>query len=109
MIWDALHDEPEDDAPADDGRLDLVNLLMLAVATSIDALAVGVSFAFLNVDIVPSVLLIGVTTFVLSMAGVAIGHQFGSRWEKPATLAGGVVLVLIGAKIVLESLGLLPF
>ena len=75
--------------------------------TSIDALAVGVTLAFLQVDIVFSVLFIGVTTFVLSFAGVAIGHQFGSRWEKPSTIVGGTVLILIGVKILLEHLGIL--
>ena len=83
-------------------RLDLRELLMLAIATSIDALAVGVSFAFLDVAIAPSAAFIGVTTFVLSFAGVAIGHQFGSRWEKPSTIVGGTVLILIGVKILLE-------
>ena len=104
MLWDAFHDDDGEGEQASDRKLDLADLLMLAIATSIDALAVGVSFAFLEVDIVPSVLLIGVTTFVLSLAGVAIGHQFGSRWEKPATVTGGVVLICIGLKILLESL-----
>lgn len=105
MLWDAFHEDAEDeDAPF---RLDLKELFILAIATSIDALAVGVSFAFLEVDIVPSVTLIGVTTFVLSMAGVAIGNQFGSRWEKPATIVGGTVLVLIGVKVLLEGFGIL--
>ena len=104
MLWEAFHDEPDDEGPF---ALDLKELFILAIATSIDALAVGVSFAFLEVDIVPSVTLIGVTTFALSMAGVAIGHQFGSRWEKPATIVGGIVLVLIGAKVLLEGFGIL--
>ena len=82
---------------------------MLAVATSIDALAVGITFAFLHVDIVVAASQIGVTTFILSFIGVAVGHAFGARFEKPATIAGGVVLILIGAKILLEHLGLLPF
>ena len=105
MLWEASRDdEGEDDGPF---MLDLGELFVLAIATSIDALAVGVSFAFLEVDIAPSVVLIGITTFVLSLAGVAIGHQFGSRWEKPATIVGGVVLVLIGVKVLLEGLGIL--
>lgn len=104
MLWDAFHDEPEDEGPF---KLDFGELLMLAIATSIDALAVGVSFAFLDVAIVPSVALIGVTTFVLSMIGVAVGNQFGSRWEKPATIVGGIVLVLIGVKVLLEGFGIL--
>ena len=78
-----------------------------AVATSIDALAVGISFAALSVDIVPAVSLIGITTFIFSVAGVAIGHTFGARYEKPATIVGGVVLILIGLKILLEHLGIL--
>ena len=77
-------------------------LLLLAIATSIDALAVGVTFAFLDVNIVPAVTLIGVTTFVISFGGVVIGHQFGSRWEKASTVAGGIILICIGIKIVLD-------
>ena len=80
---------------------------MLAVATSIDALAVGITFAFLGVNIVEACVLIGVTTFVLSFIGVAVGNQFGARFEKPATIVGGIVLILIGAKILLEHLGIL--
>ncbi len=93
--------------PVKDKPLDMRELLMLAIATSIDALAVGVSFAFLEVDIAPAVSLIGCTTFAISLAGVAIGNFFGSRWEKPATIAGGLVLVAIGARILLEGLGVL--
>lgn len=105
MLWDAFHeDEGEDAGPF---KLELGDLLMLAIATSIDALAVGVSFAFLDVAIAPSAALIGVTTFVLSLVGVAVGHQFGSRWEKPATIVGGIVLILIGVKVLLEGLGIL--
>lgn len=82
-------------------------MLPLAVATSIDALAVGITFAFLHVQIVPAVLLIGVTTFVFSVAGVRIGNVFGSRYRSAAELAGGVVLILLGCKILLEHLGVL--
>ena len=78
---------------------------MLAVATSIDALAVGVVFAFENVNIVPSVLIIGVVTFVLSVIGVAVGNRFGAKYNKRAQIAGGVILILLGAKILLEGLG----
>ncbi len=106
MLVDALHGDEEEEA-ASDASLDLRELVMLAIATSIDALAVGVTFAFLQMDIVFPVLFIGVTTFALSFAGVAIGHQFGSRWEKPSAIAGGVVLILIGCKILLEHLGIL--
>ena len=109
MLWDAFHEEDEQEGDAKDAKLDLKELLMLAIATSIDALAVGITFAFLQVAIVPSVTIIGVTTFVLSFVGVAVGHFFGARFEKPATIAGGVVLILIGVKILLEHLGVIAF
>ena len=83
------------------------SMLMLAIATSIDALAVGVSLAFLNVSIVPAVSFIGVTTFILSAAGVKIGSIFGTRYKSKAELFGGIVLVLIGLKIMLEGLGVI--
>ena len=108
MLWEAFHEDEEDAAcPAEAFRLDLKELTMLAVATSIDALAVGITFAFLQVDIAPSVATIGVTTFVLSAIGVAAGHFFGARFEKPASIVGGVVLILIGCKILLEHLGII--
>lgn len=87
--------------------LDVRGLFMLAVATSIDALAVGITLAFLQVDIVFAASFIGCVTFALVFAGVVVGHQFGSRWERPSTIAGGVVLILIGTKILLEHLGIL--
>ena len=109
MLWEAFtEDEDEDEGDGKDAeKIDLGEYLILAIATSIDALAVGISFAALSVDIVPSVSLIGVTTFIFSVAGVAIGHTFGARYEKPATIVGGVVLVLIGLKILLEHLGII--
>ena len=108
MLYDAFHEEDGDEPVAGEAaRLDLKEILMLAIATSIDALAVGVSFAFLQVDIVPAISLIGVITFALSLVGVAVGHQFGARFEKPATIVGGVVLILIGLKILLEHLGII--
>lgn len=103
MIWDAFHEEDENVSV----RFDLKELLMLAVATSIDALAVGITFAFLQVSILPAATLIGCTTFAISLSGVWIGHRFGSRYKSKATLAGGVILCLIGLKILLEHLGLL--
>ena len=109
MLWDAFRDGEEELSCPADGKLDLRELVMLSVATSIDALAVGITFAFLRVDIVSSVALIGATTFVLALAGVAVGHRFGARYEKPATIVGGIVLVLIGTKILLEHLGLIAF
>lgn len=82
-------------------------MLPLAIATSIDALAVGVTFAFLQVDIVPAVCFIGVTTFILSCVGVKIGNVFGAKYKSRAELFGGVVLILMGCKILLEHLGVL--
>ena len=82
-------------------------MLILAIATSIDALAVGITFAFLEVNIVTAVSSIGIITFVLSAIGVKVGHVFGSRFKSKAELAGGIVLILLGVKILLEHLGIL--
>ena len=82
-------------------------MLVMAIATSIDALAVGVSFAFLHVNILLAATFIGVITFVLSAIGVRIGNIFGARFKSTAELVGGVILILIGAEILLEHLGVL--
>ena len=79
-------------------------MLPLAVATSIDALAVGVTFAFLKVNIVPAVIFIGVITFALSMLGVKLGNVFGAKWKKRAEFAGGAILICMGIKILVEHL-----
>ena len=84
-------------------------MVLLAVATSIDALAVGITFAFLQVRIVPAASLIGVTTFCLSPLGIYIGHRFGARYKARAERVGGVILILIGVKILLEHLGVINF
>ena len=102
MVWEALHSG--DACPA---SFSLKELLVLAVATSIDALAVGVTFAFLKVNIGGAVAIIGCTTFVLSILGVLIGNRFGSRYKQRSELVGGAILVLIGTKILLEHLGVL--
>ena len=81
----------------------------LALATSIDALAVGVSFAFLQVSIIHAVSSIGITTFIISMAGVKIGNMFGVRFKSKAQFTGGIILILIGAKILLEHLNIISF
>lgn len=90
-----------------DEALDIRTMLGLAVATSIDALAVGVTFAFLKVNIVPAVCFIGVITFTLSVAGVKIGNIFGTKYQAKAELLGGVILILMGLKILLEHMGIL--
>lgn len=85
--------------------LEFKKMLPLAVATSIDALAVGVSFAFLKVRIIPAVTSIGVITFILSAIGVKVGNVFGAKYKSKAELVGGIILILIGTKILLEHLG----
>ena len=87
--------------------MDVRTMLTLAVATSIDALAVGVTFAFLNVNIVPAVCFIGCITFVMSGVGIKIGSVFGIKYKSRAEIVGGAVLILMGAKILLEHLGFL--
>ena len=97
----------EEDCGCTDTSFGWRAMLPLAVATSIDDLAVGVTFAFLKVNIWEAVGIIGVTTFVLSAAGVKIGNVFGAKYKSKAELAGGVVLILMGLKILLEHLGVL--
>lgn len=108
MIREALGGD-EECCNEEDASYSIRAMLPLAIATSIDALAVGVSFAFLSVDIVPAVSFIGVCTFILSAFGVKIGSVFGLRFKKKAEIAGGVILILMGAKILLEHLGLIAF
>lgn len=103
MIREALGHEEEDADPS----LAPIAMLLLAVATSIDALAVGVTFAFLQVRILPAVALIGAVTFLFSAAGVKLGSVFGIRYKSKAELLGGIVLILMGTKILLEHLGIL--
>lgn len=98
----------ECDCEEHDADLSVKTMFVMAIATSIDALAVGISLAMAgNVNIFLAVALIGITTFALSAVGVKIGNIFGSRFEKPAQIAGGVILILLGAKILLEHLGIL--
>lgn len=100
MIRESLNKEAE----SCDASVAFKDMLVLAVATSIDALAIGVTFAFLNVDIVPAVSFIGVTTFVLSIVGVKAGTVFGCKYKSKAEFAGGLILVLMGIKILAEHL-----
>lgn len=87
-----------------DASLDVKTMVGLAVATSIDALAVGITFAFLEVAIIPAISFIGVITFTISVTGVKIGNVFGAKYKSKAELAGGVILILMGSKILLEHL-----
>ena len=108
MIVEAIKEWNAEDKQEED-KLDIKELFILAVATSIDALAVGITFAFLSVNIWSAISIIGVTTFVLSIIGVVIGNKFGSRYKSKAELAGGIILVLMGIKILLEHLGIINF
>ena len=107
MIKESREEEEEEEKPY--AGVNFKELLILAVATSIDALAVGVTFAFLQVNIVPAITIIGCTTFAISTAGVYVGNVFGARYKSRAELTGGVILILIGLKILLEHLGVIAF
>lgn len=102
MLKDAFGEEESLDC-----SMDAKNMFLLAVATSIDALAVGVTFAFLQVRIVPAVSFIGVITFICSALGIKIGSIFGDKYSRKAQIAGGAILILIGIKILLDGLGIL--
>ena len=103
MIHEAL-DNDEEEA---DASLNVKTMFLLAVATSIDALAIGITFAFLKVNIIPGVCFIGIVTFIISFAGVKIGNVFGARYKNKAEIVGGIILILLGLKILLEHLGFL--
>lgn len=103
MIREAFDKEREE---ANDNT-DIKTMIVLAVATSIDALAVGITFALLESNLIMAVSIIGITAFVLSVAGVKIGNKFGAKYERKSEVIGGVVLVLIGVKILIEHLGLI--
>lgn len=107
MIREAFGEEEENSRET--AQFDWRHMLPLAVACSIDAFAVGVSFAFMKVNIWFSVIVIGVVTGAFSAAGLYIGRVFGARWQKPAQIAGGAVLVLIGLKVLLEHLGFIAW
>ena len=110
MLREARKEDDTTDAETVyDAPLPLGQLLLMAIATSIDALAVGISFAFLGVNIWLAIAIIGTTTFLISAAGVFIGNRFGNRYEKRATIAGGIILILLGVKILLEHLGVIAF
>ncbi len=105
MIREAVWGKEE----SQDGSLGFKTMLLLAIATSIDALAVGVSFACIRVKLWSSVIVIGLTTFAFSVLGVKIGNVFGSKYEKSAEIIGGIILIIIGLKILLEHLGVIAF
>jgi putative Mn2+ efflux pump MntP len=103
MIKEAFGDKDDEE----NDNVDFKTMIVLAIATSIDALAIGITFAFLNVNILLAVSIIGILTFVISMIGVKIGNVFGDKYESKAEIVGGVILILLGIKILLEHLGIL--
>ena len=109
MIVEAVRDPDVEEIGKKDPPLDHKEMFLLAVATSIDALAVGITFAFLDTPIVEAPVIIGLTTFFLSILGVVVGNFFGTRYKKKAEIVGGIILVAIGVKILIEHLGILPF
>ena len=110
MMIEAIREwNEEETVDVMDAPLDHKNMLVLAVATSIDALAVGITFAFLDTPIVEAITIIGITTMVISIIGVVVGNFFGSRYKSKAEFIGGLILVLLGLKILLEHLGILVF
>lgn len=110
MMLEAIREwNEEETVDVMDAPLDHKNMLVLAVATSIDALAVGITFAFLDTPIIEAITIIGITTMVISIIGVVVGNFFGSRYKSKAEFIGGLILVLLGLKILLEHLGILVF
>ena len=105
MIKESYNSENDDK----NDNIDFKTMVVLAIATSIDALAVGVTMAFLNTNIYFSISIIGIIAFILSMLGVKIGNKFGDKFQNKAEIIGGVILILIGLKILLEHLGILVF
>lgn len=107
MMVESLKKEEDGVVKKEDVPLNIKEMFVLAVATSIDALAVGITFAFLGTPIVEAISIIGCTTFVISVGGVYIGNFFGSKYKNRAEFVGGLILVLLGLKILLEHLGIL--
>lgn len=108
MLWEAFSKEECECCDANEADLSVKTMFVMAIATSIDALAVGISLAMAgDVNIWLAILLIGITTFLLSAVGVKVGNVFGSRYEKKAQFCGGAILILLGLKILLEHLGVI--
>ena len=105
MVKEAFNKESENR----NDNVDMKTMLVLSIATSIDALAIGITFACLKIHIVMPVITIGLITFIISVIGVKIGNRFGDKYEKKAEIMGGVILILLGIKIVLEHLGIINF
>lgn len=106
MVKEAFSQENSENCNEDVG---FKTMIVLAIATSIDALAVGITFAFLNVNLILAIALIGSITFFLSVIGTKVGNVFGDRYENKAELLGGVILIFLGIKILLEHLNIINF
>ena len=105
MIIESIKpDQEEDEVKELDAPLDLKEMFVLAVATSIDALAVGITFAFLDTPILEAITIIGITTMIISIVGVVIGNYFGGKYKHKAELVGGIILVLLGVRILIQHL-----
>lgn len=102
-----IKESTDDEVEKRNDNVDFKTMVVLAIATSIDALAVGVTFAFFEVNILLAISIIGIITFILSIFGVIIGNKFGDKFQNKAELAGGIILIIIGVKILLEHLGVL--
>ena len=102
-----IKESRDDEIEKRNDRVDFKTMIILAIATSIDALAVGVTFAFFEVNLVLAITIIGIVTFVLSLIGVIIGNKFGDKFQNKAELTGGIILIVLGLKILLEHLGIL--
>ena len=111
MVYEAVKEKDDDAVVEKDLALNQGEMLLLAIATSIDALAVGIMFAFTydSLNIYWAIAIIGLTTFVLSIIGVIVGNFFGNKYKKKSEIAGGIILILIGVKILLEHLGIICF
>ena len=109
MIYESIKGDEGESCELKDAPLNHKELVVLAIATSIDALAIGITFAFLDTPIFPAIAIIGISTFFICLLGVVVGNIFGSKYKNKAEFAGGFILVMIGLKILLEHLGILPF
>ena len=107
MMVESLKKEEDGVVKKEDVPLNIKEMFVLAVATSIDALAVGITFAFLDYPIVEAITIIGISTFFISIGGVYVGNFFGNKYEKKAEFVGGLILVLLGVRILLTHLGIL--
>ena len=101
MILEKNNDDYED------GKINFSTMILLSIATSIDALTIGVTFAFLDVNIISSIIIIGLITFILSTIGVLLGNKIGVKFKTKSQLVGGIVLILTGIKILLEHLNII--